>query len=519
MPGPNANIFKIVIVGSAEVGKTSFLEKAVSNNFISGYKATIGVDFKIASKISIIDEPTITKNDKDVLQVWDTAGQVRFASFGPSIYREVVAIILMTDLNLWSNNQSSNIVTEKQKLNKEIQNICEAYPGNDLPLFYLVGTKHDIATTDNIQAEALKNLTQYANEIRIRITDETGLPENHVFITTSKDKVDDSNNTSQLKSPARILNTIYTHLKKLEQAKAPTEEGTQTPGSSHVSRDSSIPTHIPSGYNSLTISRIVRARTSYPPEIRWPNRLLGALFGALLGALMGIIIHNPVTCFLAAWRAPDWSEWGIANFLRIYIFAPLFNPPAAMVDGFLSGGVFGAEEGVRELLQIPKDMAEPFKLRTIITGLALSIFIGAAVVVALFHLIPLALPIILGVAGAAALVTVAGYEGIDYLLTQNELQETIKDNAVAKPLLAAERSSFELKEHFNDDTMLASSITSSRTSRTSRTYQDNSFMAVNVYEKAHNARSWCSWFQVTPETAEPLIDYQPTGSSVQITRL
>ena len=64
-------LFKILVVGSCGVGKTSLVNKMVYNNFSNEYKATLGVDF--AFKQLEIDlgagKKAIVK-----LQLWDIAG-------------------------------------------------------------------------------------------------------------------------------------------------------------------------------------------------------------------------------------------------------------------------------------------------------------------------------------------------------------------------------------------------------------------------------------------------------------
>ncbi len=55
-------VFKIVIIGSAGVGKTSLLHRFVNNKFDLRYKATIGADF--LSKELSVDNKLVT------LQIW-----------------------------------------------------------------------------------------------------------------------------------------------------------------------------------------------------------------------------------------------------------------------------------------------------------------------------------------------------------------------------------------------------------------------------------------------------------------
>ncbi|KAL7715743.1 Ras-related protein Rab-7b [Entamoeba marina] len=86
------NLFKIIILGDSSVGKTSLLNQYVTKQFSSQYKATIGADFMTND---------ITINEQEVsLQIWDTAGHERFASFGTAFYRGADVCILVCDVTV-----------------------------------------------------------------------------------------------------------------------------------------------------------------------------------------------------------------------------------------------------------------------------------------------------------------------------------------------------------------------------------------------------------------------------------
>lgn len=59
--------YKIILVGSQAVGKSSLLHRIIESKFDLNYTPTIGVDFKTIS---------VPVGQKHVmLQIWDTAGQ------------------------------------------------------------------------------------------------------------------------------------------------------------------------------------------------------------------------------------------------------------------------------------------------------------------------------------------------------------------------------------------------------------------------------------------------------------
>jgi len=81
---------KMIMLGESGVGKTSLMNRFVSEKFTNQFKATIGADFK-AKPIEV--------NDKLVdLQIWDTAGQERFQSLGFAFYRGADACFLCYDI-------------------------------------------------------------------------------------------------------------------------------------------------------------------------------------------------------------------------------------------------------------------------------------------------------------------------------------------------------------------------------------------------------------------------------------
>jgi len=97
--------FKVLLVGDANVGKTSILKRYAENRTTDEYTSTIGIDFKM--KIVKLGG---RRNIK--LQLWDTAGQERFRGMCRSYYRGADAIVFVYDvtniktfenINFWIN--------------------------------------------------------------------------------------------------------------------------------------------------------------------------------------------------------------------------------------------------------------------------------------------------------------------------------------------------------------------------------------------------------------------------------
>ena len=62
-------LFKLICIGEANVGKTTFLHQYIHDTF-ANFRSTIGVDIFKKQLIS-------RDNQRILLQLWDTAGQVR----------------------------------------------------------------------------------------------------------------------------------------------------------------------------------------------------------------------------------------------------------------------------------------------------------------------------------------------------------------------------------------------------------------------------------------------------------
>ncbi|XP_064476659.1 ras and EF-hand domain-containing protein homolog isoform X2 [Ornithodoros turicata] len=87
--GPPEQTFKVVFVGDASVGKSSFIMRLSKGIFLPQLTSTLGVDFQ--TKNVSIDEKNIC------LQLWDTAGQERFRCITQSYFRKADGVMLMYD--------------------------------------------------------------------------------------------------------------------------------------------------------------------------------------------------------------------------------------------------------------------------------------------------------------------------------------------------------------------------------------------------------------------------------------
>ncbi|KFM72041.1 putative Ras-related protein Rab-33, partial [Stegodyphus mimosarum] len=92
-------IFKIIVIGDSNVGKTCLTFRFCGGKFPARTEATIGVDFR--------ERQVIVDNEPIKLQLWDTAGQERFRkSMIPHYYRNVHAVVFVYDVTKMSSFQN-----------------------------------------------------------------------------------------------------------------------------------------------------------------------------------------------------------------------------------------------------------------------------------------------------------------------------------------------------------------------------------------------------------------------------
>ena len=116
--------FKILLLGDASVGKTSFTKRYCYNIFNPSERLTIGVDFHVK---------TIELNNKRIkLQLWDVGGEERFRFLLPTYCLGANAAFLLYDITRPStlDNISEWINIVRQK-------------GGSIPIM-LVGAKLDL---------------------------------------------------------------------------------------------------------------------------------------------------------------------------------------------------------------------------------------------------------------------------------------------------------------------------------------------------------------------------------------
>ena len=131
--GPREEMFKVIIIGNTEVGKTSLMLRFADNAFSDQHLTTIGVDFKVC-RVAVGD--SIVK-----LQLWDTAGQDRFRTITSTYYRGAHGVIVVYDLTCLKSFH--NVDSWLQELDAHNSELYKIIVGNksDMPDQRVVSTE------------------------------------------------------------------------------------------------------------------------------------------------------------------------------------------------------------------------------------------------------------------------------------------------------------------------------------------------------------------------------------------
>lgn len=142
----NNHEYKIVILGSQGVGKTSLLTRYVQGTFDPLAPSTIGASF-LAKRV-VVDDTVVR------LQIWDTAGQERFRSISKLYYRSANCGVICYDVT----SEASFVAVNSwlQELKKNLRNNI---------IIHIVGTKTDLVNDDPSKREVpFERCLSYAGE-------------------------------------------------------------------------------------------------------------------------------------------------------------------------------------------------------------------------------------------------------------------------------------------------------------------------------------------------------------------
>ena len=118
-------VFKFIIVGDTDVGKSCIVLRFTDNTFNAKTESTVGVEF--GARTLFLDKKTIK------LQLWDTAGQETFKSITRSYYRSSAAAFIVYDTTSRKSFDNCQSWLDELEMN-----------GNDFLNLCIIGNKCDL---------------------------------------------------------------------------------------------------------------------------------------------------------------------------------------------------------------------------------------------------------------------------------------------------------------------------------------------------------------------------------------
>ena len=157
------NIYKILVIGAKQVGKTTAIHRYVDKKFVSRTSPTIGVDFSIKA-VHLTPSATLAIPASVTLQLWDIAGESKYRMILPYYVAGTHGVLLACD--------STNPVTLVQ-LEEYLKILAVYLDLVHLPMI-LISTKHDLPAT--LKLADIQNFTkQYMIHEYLPTSSVTGL--------------------------------------------------------------------------------------------------------------------------------------------------------------------------------------------------------------------------------------------------------------------------------------------------------------------------------------------------------
>lgn len=136
-------LVKVVLLGPSGVGKSSILKRYTDQNFQENEDSTMGASFHT--------KRVTYKNKVYRFQIWDTAGQEKYAPLARMYYRDAQAILLVYDIT----SKDSFI-----SLNDWHSELKTKGPGSVVSI--VVGNKTDLSESEQVDEDTGR---QYAESI------------------------------------------------------------------------------------------------------------------------------------------------------------------------------------------------------------------------------------------------------------------------------------------------------------------------------------------------------------------
>jgi small GTP-binding protein len=159
---------KVVVLGSASVGKTSIICRSVSDEFDQAMPSTIGASY--SSKEIEVGGVTIN------LQIWDTAGQERFRTLAPMYYRNSLVALLVFSIT------DDRTLQDVKSWAAEMKQQAEK-----MPTLFVIGNKSDLEDQRRVLAEEGAAIAKELSASYVEVSAKTGQGIDELFVSVAEE--------------------------------------------------------------------------------------------------------------------------------------------------------------------------------------------------------------------------------------------------------------------------------------------------------------------------------------------
>jgi small GTP-binding protein len=184
---------KVTVIGNANVGKSSLIQRFVSDEHLENHEPTIGATF--LSRLMEFNNKSLKLN------IWDTAGQERYNSLAASYARDSRACLLVYDITNFDSFKA---------LERWYENLTNHLGGETV--LVVVGNKEDLVSQEGVTIE---EALEYAKSIRashFRVSARSGVGVEELFIEVSKRILNDPNLTQKEQNRTTRGLSLYQHV-------------------------------------------------------------------------------------------------------------------------------------------------------------------------------------------------------------------------------------------------------------------------------------------------------------------
>jgi small GTP-binding protein len=172
-------LYKIIIIGDSNVGKSNILSRYTKDQFQGNSKATVGVE--LGTKFVKVEGVGAK------LQIWDTAGQEKYRSLAKIFYQNASAAVLVYDITLKKSFEQLKEYWSKEIKTNSPEDIILAIAAN----------KSDDYINQEIDTQEGKDLAKELDAIFVPTSARLGNGIDTLFKMIAEKFVDPSQNMSE----------------------------------------------------------------------------------------------------------------------------------------------------------------------------------------------------------------------------------------------------------------------------------------------------------------------------------